>query len=94
MMILISHIRYRRGVRAGLLPASSFPAPGGSVFSWVAVGFLALVTCLIAYDKDARVSLYVGAVWAVCLVIGWQYLKRRAPRTAAGDSTPEYASAE
>ncbi|MEV6424162.1 amino acid permease [Streptomyces sp. NPDC051662] len=94
MMILISHIRYRRGVRAGLLPASSFPAPGGSVFSWVAVGFLALVTCLIAYDEDARVSLYVGAVWAVGLLVGWQFLKRRAQRAVAGDPTREYASAE
>ncbi|MER8070082.1 amino acid permease [Streptomyces sp. NPDC094034] len=94
MMILISHIRYRRGVRAGLLPASSFPAPGGSLFSWVAVGFLALVTCLIAYDEDARISLYVGAVWAVGLLIGWQVLKRRAPRATAGDPTREYASAE
>ncbi|MGW6602769.1 amino acid permease [Streptomyces sp. NPDC055036] len=94
MMILLSHIRYRRGVRAGRLPASSFPAPGGSVFSWVAVGFLALVTCLIAYDEDARISLYVGAVWAVGLLIGWQLLKRRAPRATAGDPTREYASAE
>ncbi|MFE7569413.1 amino acid permease [Streptomyces sp. NPDC057539] len=94
MMILLSHIRYRRGVRAGRLPASSFPAPGGSVFSWVAVGFLALVTCLIAYDEDARISLYVGAVWAVGLLIGWQLLKRRAPRATAGDPAREYASAE
>ncbi|MCL7381426.1 amino acid permease [Streptomyces sp. 35G-GA-8] len=94
MMILLSHIRYRRGVRAGRLPASSFPAPGGSVFSWVAVGFLALVTCLIAYDEDARISLYVGAVWAVGLLIGWQLLKRRAPRATVGDPAREYASAE
>ncbi|MFJ7997280.1 amino acid permease [Streptomyces sp. NPDC096310] len=96
MMILISHIRYRRGVEAGRLPASSFPAPGGSLFSWIAVGFLALVTCLIAYDSDARISLYVGAVWAVFLAIGWQYLKNRTPqRTRPANPTdePEYAPA-
>jgi AAT family amino acid transporter len=92
LMILISHIRYRRGVDAGRLPASSFPAPGGALFSWVAVAFLALVTCLIAYDKDARVSLYVGAVWAVGLAVGWQFLQRRAARTTESDA-PEYASA-
>ncbi|MEV0041304.1 amino acid permease [Streptomyces sp. NPDC050804] len=79
MMILASHIRYRRGVEAGRLPASSFPAPGGALFSWVAVAFLALVTCLIAYDEDARVCLYVAAVWAVGLAGGWQFLKRRDP---------------
>ncbi|MFE4827095.1 amino acid permease [Streptomyces sp. NPDC056672] len=79
MMILASHIRYRREVEAGRLPASSFPAPGGALFSWVAVAFLALVTCLIAYDEDARVCLYVAAVWAVGLAGGWQFLKRRNP---------------
>ncbi|MFE3599366.1 amino acid permease [Streptomyces sp. NPDC059096] len=96
MMILISHIRYRRGVEAGRLPASSFPAPGGSLFSWIAAGFLALVTCLIAYDSDARISLYVGAVWAVFLAIGWQYLKNRTPqrtKPAGAPDEPEYAPA-
>ncbi|GAA2366972.1 amino acid permease [Streptomyces cuspidosporus] len=82
-MILISHIRYRSAVRAGRLPASSFPAPGGAVFSWVALIFLLFVTCLVAYDKDARISLYVGAGWAVCLAIGWAVLKSRSPQVAA-----------
>ncbi|MBL1099623.1 amino acid permease [Streptomyces coffeae] len=76
MMILVSHIKYRRAVTQGRLPASSFPAPGGSAFSWVALIFLFLVTGMIAYDKDARISLYVGAGWAVCLAIGWMVLKR------------------
>ncbi|MGW2256959.1 amino acid permease [Streptomyces sp. NPDC001780] len=89
MMILVSHIRYRRGVRAGHLPASSFPAPGGSVFSWVAVAFLTGVTCMIAYDQEARVCLYVGAVWAVGLLIGWQFLKRNDP----GQARPVVAGA-
>ncbi|MEU7274099.1 amino acid permease, partial [Streptomyces asiaticus] len=84
-MILVSHIRYRRAVTAGRLPASSFPAPGGAVFSWVALLFLGFVTCLIAYDKDARISLYVGAGWAVALTLGWAVLKNRNPRIV--DST-------
>jgi amino acid transporter, AAT family len=90
MMILISHIRYRRRVRAGLLPPSSFPAPGGTFLSWTALGFLALVTCLIAYDSEARISLYVGAVWAVLLVAGRRHLKGRAQRggRTAGSGGP------
>ncbi|WJD99263.1 amino acid permease [Streptomyces antimycoticus] len=94
LMILFAHIRYRRAFRAGQLPASSFPAPGGSVFSWVAVVFLLFVTCLVAYDKDARVSLYVGAGWAVCLVIGWYVLKARGgaqPLGQTGAAEPELA---
>ncbi|MEV6131544.1 amino acid permease [Streptomyces violaceusniger] len=93
-MILVSHIKYRKAVTSGRLPASSFPAPGGAVFSWVALIFLIGVTCLIAYDKDARVCLYVGAGWAVFLVIGWFMLKSREggqPGVGA-EAEPEYAS--
>ncbi|WP_455353503.1 amino acid permease [Streptomyces sp. SYSU K217416] len=90
MMILVSHIRYRRAVDAGRLPASSFPAPGGAKFSWVALVFLVFVTGMIAYDKDARVSLIVAAVWAVGLAIGWAVLKSRNPQIA--ERTPEYES--
>ncbi|MGW6543812.1 amino acid permease [Streptomyces massasporeus] len=80
MMILVSHIRYRSAVDAGRLRASSFPAPGGALFSWVALLFLIGVTCMIAYDKDARVCLYVAAGWAVALGIGWRVIKSRNPQ--------------
>ncbi|MEW2298185.1 amino acid permease [Streptomyces sp. NPDC006743] len=77
LMILISHVRYRKAVDAGRLPASSFPAPGGAVCSWIAIVFLLFVTGLIAYDADSRVCLYVMAGWAVALGIGWTVLKSR-----------------
>jgi AAT family amino acid transporter len=80
LMILISHILYRRGVEAGRLRASSFPAPGGSVCSYIAVVFLLFVTAMIAYDAEARVCLYVMAVWAAALAIGWMVLKTRNPQ--------------
>ncbi|WP_053848596.1 amino acid permease [Streptomyces sp. NRRL B-24085] len=80
LMILISHVLYRRAVEAGRLPASSFPAPGGAVGSWVAIVFLLFVTCLIAKDSESRISLYVLAVWAVALGVGWVVLKSRNPR--------------
>ncbi|MBL1119838.1 amino acid permease [Streptomyces sp. 110] len=70
-MILISHIRYRAKVVKGLLPASSFPAPGGTVCSWIALVFLAFVTLLTAMDADGRISLYVGVAWAALLTSGW-----------------------
>lgn len=88
-MILVSHIRYRRQVAAGRLPASSFPAPGGAVCSWIALAFLALVTVLTALDEDARVSLYVGAGWAVLLSAGWAVSRRAGAR--GGGPAPEYA---
>lgn len=79
LMILISHVLYRRAVVAGRLPASSFPAPGGAVCSYIAIAFLLFVTGLIAYDADSRVCLYVMAGWAVALGIGWAILKARNP---------------
>ncbi|WP_407565149.1 amino acid permease [Streptomyces sp. 184] len=90
-MILVSHIRYRRAVVAGRLPASSFPAPGGVVCSWLALAFLAFVTVLTALDSDARVSLYVGAGWAVLLSGGWAVSRRRVA-ARAGEPAPEYAA--
>ena len=85
LMILISHVMYRRKVVAGRLPASSFPAPGGSVCSYIAIAFLLFVTCLIAYDADARVCLYVMAGWAIALGIGWAVLKSRNPQVTRRD---------
>ncbi|WP_369016050.1 amino acid permease [Streptomyces sp. B1866] len=90
MVILVCHIRYRRQVVAGRLPASSFPAPGGTLFSWVAVAFLVLITGLLAYDEDTRVSLYVGAGWAVALSVGWLVLGDR--MRAAQPAQPESAA--
>ncbi|MER6110137.1 MULTISPECIES: amino acid permease [Streptomyces] len=84
LMILISHILYRRQVVAGRLPASSFPAPGGSVCSYIAIVFLLFVTALIAIDAEARICLYVMAGWAFVLGIGWVALKSRNPRITEG----------
>ncbi|MFR9797305.1 amino acid permease [Streptomyces sp. MS06] len=79
LMILISHVRYRRAVVAGRLPASAFPAPGGALCSWIAIVFLVFVTGLIAADADSRTCLYVMAVWALALGVGWTALKARRP---------------
>ncbi|MEU4151329.1 amino acid permease [Streptomyces sp. NPDC026659] len=81
LMILISHVLYRRKVVSGELPASSFPAPGGAVCSYIAIVFLLFVTGLIAYDADSRICLYVMAVWAIALGIGWFVMKSRTPQT-------------
>jgi AAT family amino acid transporter len=87
LMILISHVLYRRQVVAGRLPASSFPAPGGSVCSYIAIAFLLFVTGLIAIDADSRICLYVMAGWAAALGIGWAVLKSRNPQVTRRDDS-------
>ncbi|MEU3553850.1 amino acid permease [Streptomyces fragilis] len=79
LMICVSHVLYRRAVAAGRVRASSFPAPGGSVCSWIAIAFLLMVTVMIALSPDSRICLYVMAGWAVALGIGWLVLKSRNP---------------
>ncbi|WP_419995337.1 amino acid permease [Streptomyces boninensis] len=91
-MILVSHIRYRAKVVKGLLPASSFPAPGGVVCSWIALLFLIFVTVLTAIDPDARVSLYVGVGWAVLLTVGWFVAKRNTVATTKSELATADAS--
>ncbi|MFG2514264.1 amino acid permease [Streptomyces sp. NPDC048584] len=85
LMILISHVLYRRKVVAGRLPASSFPAPGGSVCSYIAIAFLVFVLGLIVIDEDARICLYVMAGWAAALGVGWAVLKSRNPQVTRRD---------
>ncbi|MER6076422.1 amino acid permease [Streptomyces sp. NPDC001817] len=94
LMILISHVLYRRAVAADRLPASSFPAPGGTKCSWIAIGFLLFVTALIAYDADSRICLYVMAGWATALAIGWILLKPRNPQITEHRDLTSRAPAE
>jgi L-asparagine transporter-like permease len=91
-MILVSHMRYRRAVVAGRLPASSFPAPGGVLGSAVALVFLLFVVVVMVIDSDARVSLYVGAIWAVLLAAGWRARRAADQRPGTGEIAPEYTT--
>ena len=82
-VILVCQLRYRTAYRAGRLPAPTFRAPGAPWASWFALAFLALVTVLIGFDRDARVSLYVLPFWALLLTVGYVVLKRRNPAAVA-----------
>jgi AAT family amino acid transporter len=47
---------------------------------------------MVAFDEAGRISLYVAAVWALGLAVGWQMLKRKNPRIAERKQR-EYAAA-
>lgn len=84
LMILFSHLAARAQVRRGLLPESPFKQAFGSVGSWVAVAFIALVIVLLGVYADTRVALYVGVAWM--LVLGVVYLavpRLRRPQPSA-----------
>ncbi|MDI3389916.1 amino acid permease [Streptomyces sp. B-S-A8] len=81
IMILISHIRYRRRADRGEVPQSSFKAPGAPYTSMFALAFIGLVIVLMALDPDARISLYAAPVWGLILGLGYLGIQRR-KRTA------------
>ncbi len=84
VMILASHIRYRRASDRGLLPESEFKAPLAPYASWVSLGFIGLVVVLMGFDPDARVSLYGAPIWVAVLVVSYFVIKARSPETFLG----------
>ncbi len=79
IMILISQIRYRRMADAGMLPQSSFRAPGAPYTSWFALLFIGMVIVMMAIDADARISLYCAPLWALILFVSYRVLQARTP---------------
>ncbi|MFJ2741599.1 amino acid permease [Streptomyces sp. NPDC087440] len=83
IMILCSQIKYRRMSDAGLLPKSSFRAPGAPWTSWFALAFIFMVIVLMGIDKDARISLYCAPFWALLLGVSYLVMKARNPEKFA-----------
>ncbi|WP_445401398.1 amino acid permease [Streptomyces sp. LE64] len=85
IMILVSQLRYRALADRGVVPHSSFKAPGAPYTSWFALLFIGMVIVMMAIDADARISLYCAPVWALLLGVSHLVLKRRAAgATASG----------
>ncbi|MFE3887920.1 hypothetical protein ACFXPQ_34320 [Streptomyces lydicus] len=79
-MILISHLRYRSRVRAGLLSAVGFRMPGAPVTNWIALAALAFVVVLMTTSPDTRPGLYVWAVWFTVLTVVYGVAIKRGRR--------------
>lgn len=76
-IILVSHMVYRKRVACGLVPASPFRLPWAGPLCWATLVFLAIVTCLLAFDADTRVALYAIPLWAIILGGGYYLFGRR-----------------
>ncbi|GHF04742.1 amino acid permease [Streptomyces morookaense] len=76
-VILVTHLRYRQAVRAGLAAPSSYRMPGAPYTNWLALAAFAFITVLIGWDSGTRVALYVIAVWFALLGIGYPLVRRR-----------------
>src|SRR5436853_459314 len=76
-IIMLSHRNYRRAVQAGRAAAAPFRMPGAPFANWAVLGFLVVVSALLALDPDTRVALYVAPVWFAILGIGYYARSRR-----------------
>ncbi|NYI08149.1 amino acid permease [Allostreptomyces psammosilenae] len=78
-VILLCHLRYRRAVAAGRLPAAAFRMPGAPYTTWLSLAFLALVLALLTLAPETRTALYVAAAWAVSVSLAYLLWSRRRP---------------
>ncbi len=88
LMILLSHIGFRRQLKASDAKKPSFALPGGQVTAIAGLLFLVFIIALIGYNSETRISLYVGVIWVLWLLATWWWLHgRKASRKAyMGDS--------
>lgn len=83
IMILFSQLRFRFLADRGVLPQSTFRAPGSPYTSVFALAFIGMVIVMMAIDKEARISLYCAPVWALILGVSYLMLKARNPENTA-----------
>jgi amino acid transporter, AAT family len=67
-MILLSQIRYRKGLTSGQVKGLKYKMPLFPMTSYFSLAFLIGVVGLMAYFPDTRIALYVGPLWLVILV--------------------------
>lgn len=77
MMILLSHIAFRRKLNAHQVKQLKFALPGGEWTAGFGVLFMLFIVGLIGYFPDTRLSLYVGMVWILLLTISFYLTKKR-----------------
>jgi amino acid transporter, AAT family len=69
-MIAFTHLRYRK-----LVPAeqrtTTFQLPGSPWTNLVVLAYVVLVAVIFAFERDQRVAIYGGAIWAVVMALGW-----------------------
>jgi amino acid transporter, AAT family len=71
IIIMVSHLKYRRAVNEGRVPAVSYRMPGWPVANWAVIVFLLIVAAMFWLDPGTRVALYVAPFWFGLLAAGY-----------------------
>lgn len=67
-IILLSQLKFRKTLSKGEISRLSYKALFFPLGSYLALAFLVLVLCLMAYFPDTRIALIVGPIWIIGLV--------------------------
>lgn len=73
-IILVTQIRFRKGLSAQHVQGLSYKMPLYPLSSYLSLGFLVLVLGIMAYSEDTRIALIVGPIWLITLVVMY-YIK-------------------
>jgi len=83
-IIVVSHLLYRRAVKAGKAEASPYRMPWAPYSGYATLAFFFLIFVLIGCDEDTRVAFYVTPAWVIAMVIGWRLASARKTAEAVG----------
>ena len=82
-VIVVSHLQYRRAVKAGIKPAVSFRMPGAPTSNWIVLVFLAFIAVLMVTHAETRIALYVAAAWFALLLLIFRLVGPRSTAEAS-----------
>lgn len=71
IMILLSHMAFRRALTAEQKKTLAFPLLGGRLTSTAGILFLVFIMMLIGYFPSTRIALVVGGVWLGLLTLSY-----------------------
>lgn len=74
MVIILSHLAYRRKVNRGELPAVAYRMPWAGPSSVLVLVFLSVLAVLVAWDPQTRTAYYVTFAWFVLLLLAYSRL--------------------
>jgi amino acid transporter, AAT family len=84
-IVLIAQMKFRRRLTTAASDVLPFPMPWYPYSSYLALAFLVLVVCLMAYSPEARVALMVGPLWLMLLIVLYQFFQVDRGRVEVND---------
>lgn len=77
VMIILSHLKFRRLTDRGELPTSSYRAPLAPWSDYFVLLFVAATFVMTAYNPNTRIAIIVAAVWGAIVAVAYLLTKRQ-----------------